>query len=216
MKLPFRLGQKNEKLSQKKILIFDNDGVFTPETVRFHQEMLNEFGCNITWAEHYDILRGNWHNNESRSSIAALQNVDWKGYIDFIIPEYSVIAISKEVKEVIKGLSSKYILTIVSSGSERAMNPYLKHNDIEHYFSEVMGKEAGLSKSEKMKRIMEKYQVEPEQCICITDTLGDILEAREASIDSIALTWGAHTKQDLKKGNPVAILKNFLGLKKIL
>lgn len=48
----------------------------------------------------------------------------------------------------------------------------------------------------------------PKDAVFITDTLGDIREARECDIDSIAVTWGFHERKTLEKGNPIVIVSD--------
>lgn len=62
------------------------------------------------------------------------------------------------------------------------------------------------SKIIKINSILKKYNIEPNDTVFITDTLGDIKEAKECGVKSIAVTWGLHDRETLEKGNPVAII----------
>ncbi len=106
----------------------------------------------------------------------------------------------------IKKLSKKYKLFIISSCSEKNINLYLKNNNIDNLFIEVLGRETNFSKIEKFKTVFQKYNTNSKNCIFITDTLGDIKEANKVKIDSLAVTWGYHEKERLKKENPKYII----------
>ena len=73
-----------------------------------------------------------------------------------------------------------------------------------------------MSKIKKFNKFLRKYKISKEQCIFITDTLGDILESNKVGIPSIGVSWGYHNKETLKKGSPIFIadtieeLSNFL------
>ena len=43
----------------------------------------------------------------------------------------------------------------------------------------------------------------------MTDTLGDILTANKIGINTIAVDFGFHKKERLKKGNPLKIISKF-------
>ena len=42
----------------------------------------------------------------------------------------------------------------------------------------------------------------------ITDTLGDLREASAVDLKTIAVTWGYHDEETLRKGNPAALVDN--------
>ena len=66
---------------------------------------------------------------------------------------------------------------------------------------------------------MIKQQFPAEQYVYIGDTIGDIIEGKKANIQTIGVTWGWHTKDQLLNSNPdylaesvqdlVTISKNF-------
>lgn len=53
--------------------------------------------------------------------------------------------------------------------------------------------------------IFDDFNIAAPDCIFITDTLGDIKEARVAGVDSIAVSWGYHSLATLELGNPLAV-----------
>jgi phosphoglycolate phosphatase-like HAD superfamily hydrolase len=57
--------------------------------------------------------------------------------------------------------------------------------------------------------ILKKYNITKENCLFITDTLGDLLEARKIGIRAIAFASGFHEKERLEKGNPINIVSSF-------
>ena len=55
-----------------------------------------------------------------------------------------------------------------------------------------------------------------ERLFFITDTLGDIVEAKKVGIKTIAVDYGYHDRGVLSKGNPDGIISNLSGIKKKL
>ena len=56
--------------------------------------------------------------------------------------------------------------------------------------------------------ILNRYRCTAEECLSITDTLGDIVEANVLDIPTIAILDGFHKFETLKKGKPLAIIKS--------
>jgi len=112
----------------------------------------------------------------------------------------------KNIIESIKNLSSKYFLAIVSSTSSSYIKSYLKERGAFSSFSDILGSDFALSKLERMKNLFEKYNLTAQDAVLVTDTLGDITEAKEIGMNSIAVTWGLDDRKTLEKGKPVAII----------
>jgi len=106
----------------------------------------------------------------------------------------------------IKDLASNYTLAIISSSRSSSIRQYLAKHGIEDCFSEIWGRDVDHSKVEKINNLMTKYKADPQHCVFVTDTLGDIEEASKAGIDSIAVSWGLHSVDTLKRGNPKIII----------
>jgi phosphoglycolate phosphatase len=52
----------------------------------------------------------------------------------------------------------------------------------------------------------DKYGIGAEDCLFITDTLGDIKEAHHMKVPTVAVTWGYQSIETLKKGAPPRIV----------
>lgn len=109
------------------------------------------------------------------------------------------------IKEVIFTLAEKYSLIIVSSTTTEIIKKYLSCHGMEKSFLDVLGNDVDYSKAHKFRIIFDKYNIHPEDCVFITDTLGDIREANEVNLPTIAVTGGFHDEATLKKGKPLAI-----------
>ncbi|MBI2112526.1 HAD family hydrolase [Candidatus Woesearchaeota archaeon] len=83
-------------------------------------------------------------------------------------------------------------------------------------FHEVLGAEIDPSKAERFYLLFKKYDIKPEECLFVTDTLGDILEANQVMVKTIAVDFGFHERKRLKKGNPAMIVSTFSELVKAI
>lgn len=62
-------------------------------------------------------------------------------------------------------------------------------------------------------KILEKYKLSPHQTVFVGDMVIDIETAKNAGIDSVAITTGSSTQKELKKSHPTYLFKNLRQLK---
>jgi len=188
-----------------KAVIFDYDGVIH-DTFDFHKQHIEAFtGKPINAEEYRDAHNGNFFTNKHDR----LKDVDWLGYKDFIYEPQLKLKTEEKIKNTLLDLGEKYDLFIVSSGGTKNISDYLDKNSLGGIFKEVMGAEQSRSKSERFKYLSQKYSFGLDECVFVTDTLGDILEANEVGIKTIAVDFGYHTKENLAKGKPAKIISDF-------
>ncbi|HRY31143.1 MAG TPA: HAD family hydrolase [Candidatus Paceibacterota bacterium] len=207
-----RRSQKAKKicytLAMKKIILFDFDGVildsFSPA-----YEASKMIHPRMTEDEYREAFEGNINNPHSHTHECG---DDCRKDIDFF--EKYIPLMKKRTKifdgmeNVIKKLSENYILCIVSSTITLPIRKLLKKSTLEKYFNEILGNDVHKSKVEKIKMIMHKYKINKDDCIFVTDTLGDMKEARAVNIKSIGVSWGFHKIETLKKGSPEKIVNS--------
>ena len=116
------------------------------------------------------------------------------------------IKVPKVIGGLTKELSKKYILVIVSSTGTSSIKKILERENVSENFSDILGNDIETSKVKKIKMMLEKYNTNPDNSIFVTDTLGDILEARKCGVKSLAVTWGFHNRKTIERGNPLAII----------
>ncbi|MBT3817044.1 MAG: HAD family hydrolase [Candidatus Magasanikbacteria bacterium] len=195
-----------------KTLIFDFDGVIH-DTFEFHRGNINElFGVDVSMQEYKDMHNGNFFSDFPDM----LKDVNWNEYGDYITAKHSLLKIEQGIKDFFIKLYDKHDLHIVSSGSRFRIEEYLENQKMSHVFKEVLGKEDSLSKVVKFSMIFDKYNLTSDECMFITDTLGDIIEGNEANIKTIAVDFGFHDRALLEKGNPYKIISDFNELFDIL
>ncbi|HDM67229.1 MAG TPA: HAD family hydrolase, partial [Thermoplasmatales archaeon] len=123
------------------------------------------------------------------------------------------------MKQVLKSLSKKHRLFIITSNNSEVVEDFLRSRKM-NYFLGIYGFESGLSKTRKIMFIKKKYR--GFKHYYIGDTTGDIIEGRRAGVETIAVTWGWHptdrilsSKPDHLVHTPIGLLKLFLSYKKI-
>ena len=123
---------------------------------------------------------------------------------------FEKLGIDEKKKEIIQSLSKEFQLFIVSSTTTDIITAYLKRHEIFFCFTEIFGNEVHTSKVKKFQMLFERYNIDPKDVIFITDSSGDIKEAKEVSIKTIVgILGGYQNEENLKQGKPTTILKDF-------
>jgi phosphoglycolate phosphatase len=189
-----------------KSVVFDFDGVLA-DSFEFHRERVGKFiGCDLSIQEYKDIHNGNFFDEDLNKKF---KGVNWQDYRDLIYDEQIVWDLDENIREVVKFLSNNYDLSIITSAGTRNIEGCLGHNSLSDCFQDILGAESSVLKTDRFKYLFKKYNLVPDDFIFVTDTLGDIKEANEVDVKSIAVDFGFHDKETLKKGNPLKIISNF-------
>jgi len=204
-------------MKKNRVIIFDFDGVIV-NSIEVSFEINKETVIDLEFSEWQSWFEGNIYKNiRQEFSSEEYQIQYFEKYSNKLIDLLPVKGIENVLKKLI---SMGFILIINSSSSGSGVNNFLKKHDLKKYFAEVMTREVHKSKVEKFKIILEKYKIKADQTVIVTDTVGDVKEAREVGIKSIGTSWGAHEPERLIKNGvdfmaekPEDIL---VGIKKIL
>ncbi|PIY97098.1 MAG: hypothetical protein COY66_01270 [Candidatus Kerfeldbacteria bacterium CG_4_10_14_0_8_um_filter_42_10] len=103
--------------------------------------------------------------------------------------------------ELLKKLS-KYNIYIVSSSSTKAIESYANRMGFGQYLKAILGAEAEVFKVKKINRILNDEGVNPKEAYFVTDTVGDVIEGKKTGVNTIAVAWGYHKKEELEKTSP--------------
>jgi phosphoglycolate phosphatase len=116
---------------------------------------------------------------------------------------------------VIRTLAEHVTLAVISSNTIEAIRRVLESNAIDTCFAHVFSGDVQPSKAEAIRHFLSDpaYAIRrsshvgsaakavatlnAHEVVLVTDTVGDIIEARECSIRAIGVTWGMHTAAQL-------------------
>ena len=194
-----------------KLLIFDYDGVlFDTKKIAFNLvKGAVERYCNFkirNLKEFADLYKSNFYNamRKKGASKKEMENIR-----DYAIKELKKkeLHIHNGIKSIIKKLSQTHNLAIISSNYDTIMKKNLKKHGILEDFNFILGVEEGESKRKKIKSLLKKAKASKAEAVFITDTVGDIIEAKSEHIKTLAVTWGFHKVALLKKSHPDFIVK---------
>jgi len=184
--------------------MFDFDGVID-NNYELHFDLCCKKFLNFTREEHRKQFDGNVHIEREK-----LKNRDTGfDFLKCLSDSRKERKIREEIKKTLINLSKNYTLGIVSSCNEYGIKDYLECNQIQDLFSFLYGYETHKLKTHKFKKVLNDFNFKEDECIFITDTLGDILEANEIGIPTVAVDFGYHERERLEKGNPLKIISSF-------
>ena len=193
---------------QKKYLLFDFDGVLVDTFSSTYAISL----LSRPWLspeEYRDLFMGNIYQEiesqdktETRPIIPQTNEEYFEKYFELS----KKIGVISEMRDVVKTLSTTHHLSIISSSYSYIIEEMLEREKMRHHFSEILGADVEMDKSKKIQMVFDSYGANAESSIFITDTVGDVKEARKVGVEAIAVTWGNHGIDRLATENPCAIV----------
>ncbi|MDO8592641.1 MAG: HAD family hydrolase [bacterium] len=186
----------------KKAVIFDFDGVIH-DTLQLAYKINLKIYKNISLEEYKDFFNGNVYEHK-KVTVAATEK-----FFAAQNREFKKLVIKEHIKEGLEKLKKDYKLFIVSSNMGKTLDNYFKNNKLTHIFTEILGRDFHESKVEKFRHLMKKYCLAKKDCLFVTDTLGDILEANKIKLKTIAVDYGFHGRERLRRGKPLKIISDF-------
>jgi len=124
--------------------------------------------------------------------------------LNLIAEKASPPAIFPGLAEVVRSLSLHHRIAIVTTNSSQNVNSFLVRHSLDNLIHAVYGVDTPGSKAEKI--LMAQNQLFEGQrqgsVFMVGDSLSDVLAAKEASVTSIAVTWGHQSLENLLRGNP--------------
>lgn len=161
-----------------KVVLFDFDGVIV-DTTEASLEIERINNPQITREERMADFDGNIYDAlKTKKDYTYIPDEEyWPLYFERIMKVPPVSG----MPGVVKSLSDRYSLVIVSSSLSATIDDYLRTYDLSPYFSRTMGADVHKSKAEKFRMLFEHFG-EGVRYIFLTDTLGDLREAERVAI----------------------------------
>ena len=116
----------------------------------------------------------------------------------------SAPAIFAGLSSVIRYLSARHSIAIVSSNSSQNVNAFLARHGLDGLVDAVYGVDVPGSKAQRICMARERLSGggKQERVFMVGDSLSDVLAAKEASVTSVAVTWGHQALENVLRGDP--------------
>jgi phosphoglycolate phosphatase len=193
------------------LFLFDFDGVLVDSLALYENSVnvcLERIGKPLirTREEFLDLFEDNFFSAIAKRGVdvgefmAASKAVTPTRDYGSVRPVEGLIPVLGELKK-------SHGLVIISSNSTFAVRLMLARFGFEPYFDDVLGADFNFSKVEKILYAKGHYGMDAKHTAYICDTAGDIREAREAGVKTVAVTWGWHPRERLERARPDAIVE---------
>jgi phosphoglycolate phosphatase len=189
---------------KRKTVIFDFDGVLH-DTSKMAFDICKTIKPNITKEEFESIFDGGVVKN-LRIGFSLLFRSKFRKLES---KYYMKLKLEKNVKRTLEKLYKNYDLYIITSNTRKNMESFFINSKFHGKFKEIITIETGPSKSRKLKNLLKRNKISRDDCVFITDTLGDIKASKKARVKTIGCTFGYQTLERIKKGSPEKIVSKF-------
>jgi phosphoglycolate phosphatase-like HAD superfamily hydrolase len=174
----------------KKVIIFDFDGVIIDSWHHSYSRNLKDWP-DLQPHQHKSFFNGNIFEEIAKMPPSVVSKEDMeKWLLEEFYPAKKKLPMFVGIAEVVKKLAEEYILVINTSATFISTQEYLAEQGLDVVFDKIYGLEISKDKIQKFKQILEDYHVTAEECVLVTDTVGDVLEAQHCAIASIVVTYG--------------------------
>jgi phosphoglycolate phosphatase len=206
------------------LIIFDYDGVLADtleDLLQSGQDACNQLGVKHT------VTQDDISNLELVSFATFGQACEVPDHLvdefvriclGFLAEKKSPPDLFTGMSEVLRSLSVHHRLAIVTTNSSQNVQAFLARHGLDGLIQAVYGIDSPGSKAQKIslarQRLVENR--EREAVFMVGDSLGDVLAAKEASVTSIAVTWGHQRLEKLLRSNPDFMVSSPQDLLKII
>jgi phosphoglycolate phosphatase len=192
------------------LIIFDYDGVLADtldDLLQFGQEACNKLGVK------HVVKKDDLCNLEVMSFATYGRACEVPEHLvdEFVQMCLKRLAEKKSPPEIFNGLDDivrrfavNNTIAIVTTNSSQNVNAFLVEHGLDGCVQAVFGVDSPGTKAQKISIARDQFSVNANQesVFMVGDSLSDIRAAKEASITSIAVTWGHQSLEYLLRGDP--------------
>lgn len=183
---------------ENKIVVFDMDGVLI-DSIELMNQLTQTRYPGATLKESRDLFLGNIHEEIEKlhQKYGSLGEEEGKKVLEeYTKNKVEGVELYRDVQDLLNSLTQQGCkLSINSSAKSENALPILDRHSITEFFDSIYTKDDSKSKVEKFKLIAKHYDVEPSEFLFVTDAVGDVIEALELNINTIAVTYGIHPRE---------------------
>ena len=133
----------------------------------------------------------------------------------FFADSFDASGLFPQVEATLKHLANQgYLLTVATGKSRRGLDKVLRETGLGHFFVATRCADETFSKPhpEMLHQLLDFTGARPEEAVMIGDTEYDLLMARNAGTDSIAVCYGVHEPERLLEHGPLVCLEQIADL----
>lgn len=188
---------------KESLILFDFDGVFV-DTINQCVEVMNTYNPAMNVEQLQDYFMGNiFHSLEKKATVKEPEGFDFQ---TLFRPKLLALKPYEGAQEFLKKLNRPESI-IISSTRTDSISEFLSQNNMRQYFTDILGRDVERSKALKFQWMVDRFP--GYELDFVTDTVGDIIEAENFNMRTIAVTWGYHDRKRLELAKPDEIVENY-------
>jgi phosphoglycolate phosphatase len=203
-----------------RAILFDLDGTLVDTRTASWQlfaETNRAFTLGIDTQEaFFKAFEGNFFDSLARLVPDPKRAADAKAHFMGLLRTRYNPAVIPGMVDVVRALAPQCTLAVLSTNGIEAIRRVLVGAGIATCFSHVFSGDVEPRKAASMRRFLadqryathrqcspayqdgaEALQLQAQEVVLVTDTVGDVAEAREAGVRAIGVSWGMHTEKQL-------------------
>jgi phosphoglycolate phosphatase len=192
------------------LIIFDFDGVLADtldDLIQFGQEVCDELGVkHVVKKEDLSNLEIMSFSSFGRACEVPEHLVEEfvQGCLKRFAAKKSPPAIFDELSTIVRNFSINNRIAIITTNSSKNVNAFLIEHGLGECIHAVYGVDIPGSKAQKISIARDQFSADTKHAsvFMIGDSLSDIRAAQEASVTSVAVTWGHQSLEHLLRGDP--------------
>lgn len=199
-------------MAKEKLILFDVDGVI----VDSFEEIYVYVSALIKKQGNVDISREEFRLFFESNPLESIskhirtmpheENATKEDFAGFLNAYSKTKVFENGISEVIQKLAKNNTLVVITSTIIEAVTEKIAEKNLDVLFAAFLGPRAGIHKDDKIKMAIEEFGKNAKEVIFISDTSGDILEAKKIPVKTIAVSWGYHSRETLEKVAPDVIV----------
>jgi len=202
------------KFLMKNLIIFDFDGVIADSAsyyLEVYRKICEHFNKEFTLKnveEFRSWYDSEWENNFYKLGFGKDDIPSVLKYENSIV-NYDEIELFHGIGDILRELGKEYNMSVASTTHASKIKEKLARENLDDLFPLISGGEDGLSdKKAKILKVVKYFNMSPEKCVMIGDTVMDIVSSRAIGIKCIVLSCGWNTKNRLEEVSPWSIVDN--------
>jgi phosphoglycolate phosphatase len=195
-----------------RIILFDVDGVIVDSFESLYLPIaayfLHQKNETFTREQFRSVFEGNALSAimERAGIKEGANSTSWTHVSAALFQNYQETKLFEGMIPLLEKLSEMHTLVVVTSSPVEIVQLRFEAAGIDGLFAAYLGPDASLYKDEKIRLVLNEFDAKPEDTCFISDTAGDIVEAKKTGVRTIAVTWGYHSAETLQKVAPDVIV----------
>lgn len=194
----------------QKLVLSDSDGVIVDSFALLYRNISKLFqdkaGKVLGEEEYRALFDGNALANVQKAIGASADKNFSEQDKALVFDGYAGLPVFPGIGQAYARIAKHHIVVVITSTAVEHASQVIDRHGLTDDIAAIIGPDTAVAKDERMKLAMEEFGMKPDQTWYVTDTTGDIKEAKAAGVHTVAVTWGYHDEDRLKAAQPDAVV----------